>query len=503
MKRTLLLLIAALMLLTTGNVAFCAPTSSCPDPTMCFSNRSHSQAPISVTGRVITCVRASLDSMFNTSCHVDETSSSDIMKNIRTGLKQAVLASLALFVVLLGMKVVTYGEVNKKEFFGAIVKFGFVLWFAIGNGLNEWVYEGGRAVMDGLSNFIMMPSETNSFCHYDASTYDEGYGYLALWDAIDCRLCHYLLVGITDSAEGGLGVVAAGALSAATLGVVGIIMPLIFSLELILGIFVLIFAIFVLSLCANFLHFFILAMIGLALMSYLGVIFVPMILFSFTRTFFDNWWKCALSCVLQPVIMTAFVAFPFLVFENILYEGCTLVYQPPRAAIPAIPASITPPTPETPAVPAQNALWVVDGEHCKTGTEVSDCNAEQKKCKNSLGHMLNKQLLSGKFVKTVSVFFFDWDVVTQDSQELVPFFMAILKMVFFCYLFLILAQKGGDLAAQIVGGPNIGKFAMNAAQVLNAFIQKIMEKPDNKKGSSGGEDSKASESNKPKASEKK
>ena len=53
-------------------------------------------------------------------------------------------------------------------------------------------------------------------------------------------------------------------------------------------------------------------------MTYIGIIFVPMIYFRIIKAFFDNWWKATVSFILQPVVITVVILVPFLC-STILY----------------------------------------------------------------------------------------------------------------------------------------------------------------------------------------
>jgi type IV secretion system protein VirB6 len=433
-KRIALIFITAFMLITISQASFADEQRRCA--VSCFSDTSNkSKAFISLTGRVVTCVRNTLDVMFDERCL-----EKNILKNLQAQLKNAVYAALMLYMVLLGIKVTTSGKPpTKQEVFTAILKFGFVLYFTIGSGLNEIVYQGGRAAMSSLSNFLVQAS-TGKICYF--SGYDRGYEYLAMWDTIDCRIGQYLFVGLTKAVSGFV---------ASALGVFTLIIPLLFSLQIMLGFFLIIFGIFIISIAASIVHFFLLAMIGLALMTYFGVIFVPMILFSFTQQFFKNWWTMTLSFVLQPVVMSAFIAFPFLVFDYVMYADCDFAQD--------------------------GKIWLI-----KKGFQSSACM-------ESLGYKLSDIFASDSPTKIIRGLFFDFAVVnvTRAWGSFGELSVALLKTLFFCYLFMLFAEQGGDLAAKITDGPAIGKFATSAGKIFNDFIDKITKKPeDNKDGGKGG-----------------
>lgn len=431
-KRIVLSFIAVLTIVAMNQVSLANDGKRCA--VSCFSGEhNRSKALISLTGRVVTCVRNTLDVMFDERC-VEK----NILKNLQAQLKTAVYAALMLYIVLLGIKITTSGKPpSKQELLTAILKFGFVLYFTIGSGLNEIVYQGGRAAMSSLSNFLVQAS-TGKLCYF--SGYERGYEYLAMWDTIDCRIGHYLFIGMTKIAGGAMGTV---------FGVFCLIIPLLFSLQIMLGFFLILFGVFVISIATSIVHFFILAMIGLGLMTYFGVIFVPMVLFSFTKQFFDSWWKMSVSFTLQPVVMSAFIAFPFLIFDYVMYADCDFIQR--------------------------GNLWFVK----KT--------FQSPACMESLGYQLNDIFASDSSpLSTIRTLFFDIVIVTWSRFDVIT--AAVIKILFFCYLFMLFAEQGGELAAKITDGPAIGKFATSAGKVFNDFIDKITKKPENDKkgGAQGG-----------------
>jgi len=292
----------------------------------------------------------------------------------------------------------------------------------------------------------LVQASTGKLCYF--SGYERGYEYLAMWDTIDCRIGHYLFAGMTKVVGGGITTMAV-----AIFGVFALIIPLLFSLQIMLGFFLILFGIFIISIAGSIVHFFLLAMIGLGLMTYFGVIFVPMILFSFTKKFFDNWWTMALSFVLQPVVMSAFIAFPFLVFDYVMYADCDFEQR--------------------------GKLWFIKG------------TAQSTACMESLGYQLNDIFVSGSkpALRTVKALFFD--IVIFSWGNIGAITLAVLKVLFFCYLFMLFAEQGGDLAAKITDGPAIGKFATKAGKIFNDFMDKITKKPEGGKddGKSGAQGS--------------
>ena len=176
-KKIGLILIIAFILIRANEFSIAQETSiddsSAPTQNNCsFScNSDKTKAYFSLTGTAFSCIKNVLDMMFLQDCE-----KYNILKVLKDNLKNAVYAALLLYVVLLGIKVTTSGIPEKREFFMAILKFGFVLYFALGDGLNDYVYKGGTAAMTDLSNYVMQAG-TGTFCQFTAKDYDPGYEY--------------------------------------------------------------------------------------------------------------------------------------------------------------------------------------------------------------------------------------------------------------------------------------------------------------------------------------
>ena len=250
--------------------------------------------------------------LFNPNPNCQQTS---ILQTLQDYVQNIVVALLILSVVLLGIKISLKGEVpHTGEIFAFILKIGTILYFCVGTGLTDLVYTGGMALLTELPNYTIGAS-TNFICNYKASYYPDGYSYLLTWDILDCRILHYLGMGIANSAF-------------SMLGLITILLPAFFVFQIIFGLLLICYGIFVLSLAASFLYSMVIAMVGLAILTYLGLICIPMMLFEYTHSIYSSWWKLTLSFALQPVIFVTVISLVFAVFDNLLYNGCTMSTSP-------------------------------------------------------------------------------------------------------------------------------------------------------------------------------
>jgi type IV secretion system protein VirB6 len=409
-------------------------------------------APISITGRTIACAKETLDIIFDQSSSCKSVALSGLKRYVKGG----VFAALTLYVILFGIKIAFSGEPPQtKDLFSFILKFGVVLYMCVGTGLTDIVYKGGTALITGLPNYLMGAS-TGQFCNYQPSHYEDSkYAYLLAWDILDCRISHYLVIGLSGIAP------AFGVLL--PFGALQIIILLVFSLQIVTGLMLLVFGIFILSLAANFLHMTLLAILGLGVLTYAGFIFVPMMLFSYTEGYFTKWWQGLVSCALQPVIISAFMSLTFLAFDNIMYQGCT--FQ----------ETTTPDKTFKGITTKGKTVWIPEA---KSGSQESSC-------KKTLGYQIFN-LAKPNLTNESTGLLFKFSIFTASFSQMVALLKAGIQALLFCYLFMMLAKKGGEFASKLTSGPNIGKFAVSAGAVIDAAISKLGAKPGGAKNKGSG-----------------
>lgn len=457
-----------------------------------------SKSWFSISGRVVQCVKETLHLVFfSPQCH----NSANLLPQLQGHLKKAVYIMMVLYVVLFGMKItMSPQEFNKRELFTFLMKISLVFYFSIGlsykgqtqQGLVDVVYEGGLSAMQSFSGFVLEGAINNGLCEYKASDYSPGFSYLALWDTLDCRVAYYLGMGrlfihlgeldkhlfgsITKNTNSGAQTFGEGL----AFGLVQIIIPLLFGLEVVESLVIIVFGVLVLSLVVFFVHFYVLCMFGLTVTVYLGVIMVPLSLFTYTKQFFDKWMQLVLSYIIQPCVVVAMCALLLMAMDQVVYPGCEFE-------------------------PVHTFAWQMtngDGNASKTcedpGSEDARSCSNAQKCASSLGGKLYNALVRGKndqnqdlsLTKSWDLFFFSVTLIG-DGSYWKSLAYAFVKLIFFCYLFLMFAEGAGSLAGQLTGGPNIGSLATNAAAAFNAFVKSLSKKT----GGGGGKKSGDKKSN--------
>lgn len=462
--------------------------SSVPPPanTDCFANtacaaksKGHTKVFWSVSSKVVECVRDVLDLVFinDNGCQ-----NKNFFPGLQNDLRKTVTVALILYVIIFGVQLVTGTDFfDKKQFFGFILKIALVLYFSVGlkgddgryhSGLSELIYPGGVAAMTSFSTFVMESTSDNGLCNYKPSDYDEGYGYLSVWDALDCRVAYYLgLYLIKDSSISDNNVVSG------IFGIFGTIIPGILSLEFIYVFFIIIYGIFILSIAVYFVHFYVIALICFTVTVYLGVITVPMALFSYTKKYFDQWLKVLISYVLQPVVVTTFLAFLLLVFDSVIYGDCQF---------------------EEGRIFGGYNTWVIrDSTGCTDPSDPRCASCVDKaglqcasvaKCEDSIGWAMLGDLNSS-FLDEKNAIFFRFTILGRNMKDHI---VSLLKVVLFIYLLSLFAADLGNFAARLTEGPNIGQFARDPAalfrDIMNA-ISKSAGKKKKGKGAGGGKKS--------------
>lgn len=393
----------------------------------------HSKAFISVSGRVIECVTTIIENSF--------IGNSSKFYNVVDGVRASVQAALVLYVILFGIRVATSGEpVQKGEIFQFIMKMILVTYFAVGiggsNGMVDIAYPLLKSAMYFFSDTILSASSNvsqsgsgTSLCYYDPNSYAPGYDYLALWDAIDCRIGYYF--GFFNATSG------AGVASMVldTLGIITLFLPMLISGNFLFLILTLLFAIFLLSIVIYFVHLFILAILGIALLTFIAPIFVPMALFKVTSSYFNGWMHSLISFTLQPCVVSAFLAIMLSVFDSIVFGDCQFI-------------SVT---------YGLYQGWVIDP------------NSVDTQCTETLGYMATRPDV---LLTTLSLLFFN----VSAFAPTVAFLKAIIEVTLFAFLFYFFSEKIGEFAAELTGGPSLSKIAINPLAGLNKLKEVALKK---------------------------
>ncbi len=299
----------------------------------CYSQISlAARAPFPITSVVVQCIRESLENLVTGECSAASGQSSSgrvgFLAVVQERLKSTVMVILVLSVALFGIKMILGHAIQgPAEYFILLLKFAFVVYFSIGNGMQIYYSELIR-LSTGLADLVLSASGSAQVCNYDSNDYQrdlgnglQDYSYLAPWDRLDCRISFYLGNGFAIGAGAAS---AAAVIAAATLPVFGVLLlviPCILAGQLLIAICVA-FYIFMLVLTIVWMvHLFVLSLIALTIISIFAPLFVPMVLFQATKGFFDGWLKQLMAYSIYPIILFAFLSLLFSVFDHMYFKN--------------------------------------------------------------------------------------------------------------------------------------------------------------------------------------
>jgi type IV secretion system protein VirB6 len=430
---------------TVSNDVVASNSSDCYVADSCYNQGSqNSKALIPMTAQVMQCLRDSVEKVFVTSAQcVDRVTNEprvNILSYLQNALRKAVLAALTLYVIFFGVRIALGEELPRKsEVFIFIIKMLLVLYFSVGikvgsasgietyqDGLRDILLPGAFKIANSLSNMLLQGGSSNGLCYFDPATYPAGYSYLALWDSLDCRVAVYL--GITNPN------------SLATM-ILGMVFPLLFSLQIIFAIFCALFAIYFLSMAIYFVNTFMISVVASAFMVYLAPIFVPLALFRVTRTYFDSWYTIFLSFVMQPVVIASFLALVLTVFDHVMYADCAWT----KVNVGAF------------------DTYVID--YKQTASDA---------CKNSFGYnyYYNFSATSNGsgIIGRAKLLFFSIPRIDRQWLSFWVLFYGIIQVTLMSYIFYHFTIRLSEFAAGLTGGPSLGKMAVAPGALIGTAM---------------------------------
>ena len=185
------------------------PLVTCSKMESCYKDTvNNTHFAVSITAPIVECSMRALTKLLISSevCSVnidsqsiEKIKSKSVLFNFQQKMRLTVRAFLSIYVIFLGFRMLLTGKgLSKGEAFVNFAKIIFVMYFSVGINFNESTY-------DGISGFLLpllsqvgyefaswvSSSSINGLCDFSTTSY-KGYEQLALWDAIDCRISHYI-----------------------------------------------------------------------------------------------------------------------------------------------------------------------------------------------------------------------------------------------------------------------------------------------------------------------
>jgi type IV secretion system protein VirB6 len=293
-----------------------------------------------------------------------------------------VAALLSLYVVLYGFKIVLMGDVPPKaELMNFIVKIIFVAYFAIGininnssadklDGMIQWVFPFLLGGIEQIASWVLTASPSD-LCKFNPSDYPTGFSYIALWDSLDCRLSHYLGLDMLQNAlvenyARNHDFAKFDFFNFSIPPYYYLLVPAVISGDMTLVSLALMYPLLVISVAAYVVNATVICLIGIVILGILAPLFVPMLLFEYTKGYFEAWVKLLISFLLQPMVVVTFMITMFSIYDVGFYGKCK--YASTQVKIGE----------------RQTKVFYVDNhwDHYNTTDDVKDCQ-------NSLGYMLN------------------------------------------------------------------------------------------------------------------
>ena len=257
-----------------------------------------------LTNKVVLCIRYTIDQ-----------AAIVFFQEVFPIFSEAITATLTIAVVLFGV-MITAGMLERPSRDGMV----FLLKLAASGFLVvqiPYLYTMVMVILDGLVDAVTSFASTGfpaAHCEYLITT----------WDRVDCMLD--ILVGFEYPPSGSVttdphtGPTPMPSLSKGLLGffmmsmgasVVGLVIALV-------GIYVLIALVFGIV-KAVFLY--VTAVIGMVFMAMIGPMFLPLVMFTSTRVYFDAYIKIVISFLLQVTIVFAYLVFMTIAIDTLVYSG--------------------------------------------------------------------------------------------------------------------------------------------------------------------------------------
>ena len=476
----------------------CFVAKSCSD-----NGYRNSKGLAPITSMIMQCIYESVARLFvNTSaCMGGEGSTyqANYFPAFQNAMRNAVRAASILYVILFGIKMAIGGELpSKGEFFYLAGRYILVLYFSIGisvgtttdssgnpiysDGIMTYVlplFEGGS---QALVNMVYSSAGARGLCAYDPATYPPNtsspfpatYGYLALWDSLDCRMLYYLgldlarLSNLATSAAQATGGAAAGAAGAAGAGggtvtmktlliaigaptFFGLILPALLSFQIIFAVFTIAFTVFLLSIVMYLINIFVLCTIGMTILIYMAPIFVPMVLFQPTKGYFEAWLKLLSSYALQPMVISAYMALMLTVFDQTMFGNCQFSNHSIAVQIGS----------STKLIPF---FLLCDPDNPSGGCLSTITDTSATPCKETIGYQVNPIHSGTSFTTELDALFFKITILK--ASVVGNMLSGLITLCLFGYLFYKFAEMLGEFAAEITGGTDVGKSAGNPMAVV-------------------------------------
>lgn len=297
--------------------------------TPCYDNSKYSHNIISISGKMMHCLKFNLDQILlgKEGSKIETTSRINSFTKFQISMRKIVAAIMILYIIFFGMKIMLEpSKLSKNDIAIAAIKIIVVFYFAIGinlngrmqNGMTEYVLPVVTQALFGFTDIIFQATgNKNNLCYFNPNLYQQGYKFYALWDAIDCRMMHYLGMDLKMIYDLGA---TSQVMEYPIFNVIG---GFFLAGEILVTLILLAFIILLFSFIVSFISIFMVCLITLYALIYVSPIFVPMYLLSPLKGYFNGWVRLVIACVIQPVIVVAFTSLTLTLLDQAFYKECT------------------------------------------------------------------------------------------------------------------------------------------------------------------------------------
>jgi type IV secretion system protein VirB6 len=409
-------------------------------------------------------------------------------------MQQAVAALLTIYVILFGAKILLTGDSPPQaELINFVIKFIFVIYFSIGinvhpfsgdatdklDGIVEWLMPLFLGAIDSVASWVLNAAPTN-LCKFNSTEYPTEVSYISLWDALDCRVAHYLGLDFlqtmyVENMSREHDFANFDFFNFSIPPYYYLLVPAALTGNLTLVSLALMYPLLVISVGAYLLNSVVVCIIAIVILAMLAPLFVPMLLFEYTKQYFDSWLKLMISFVLQPMIVVTFMITMFTVYDYGFYGYCK--YKE---------ADIT-------SAGRMTKVFYIDNDWSNYTKD------EMNSCQNSLGYMLNNPLAAAFNIAKDSVeamkngspnqgdqpasnytsqfSFLDSlneqhgpiaSVVKLIYEKIKAMILALITACFTLYLMYHFSAQLSEFAADLSGGVGLGNTAIKAQTMFKA-----------------------------------
>ncbi len=483
---------------TTTPAPIAPPNEQCRNiGKTCYMGTTRSQSLLNFSGLAVDCVKETLDKVFfrYSSCDPknDQISLTALnpFSTFQESLKISIRAALILYVMFFAVNMILskeYGNLDKIASF--VMKLIVVTYFA--TGLGPVYFKGGKETTENgmlqyglpllteltpqFAQIVFNAGGSRGLCEYDTSKYKDGYKFYALWDAVDCRIGYYLGMGLYYNTESVLNGIPSrsvpgknknnpvnfkkpGNEAPDALRKVGgfrfltVMFGLLLSGQIIIVASGIIFSVIFVSIILYFITHYLVCLVTIYVMTYISPIFIPMVLFTRTKAYFDAWLKICISCAVQPAVVAGFIALLLTMYDSAIYKNCEFMRHD----------------------------YTYSSDVQFSTFELRLPNANTDDCKNSAGYKLlryysgegwEKHLLSLFPIKSIVV-------------DVVSLLVDLLYVLIFSIIFYYFSKSISQFAAELTGGPIMDSVTASPTKIVD-MVKKGAEFIADAAQSSGG-----------------